>query len=60
MAERAPQIFNIPPGEDFVGVLARQLLAETEADPLALSAMLVLLPTRRAVRIDPTIALRYE
>jgi ATP-dependent helicase/nuclease subunit B len=43
-------VFTIPAGEDFVGALARQLLAETEADPLALSAMLVLLPTRRATR----------
>ncbi len=50
MAERNPNIYTVPPGADFVAVLARQLLAETESDPLALSSMLVLLPTRRAVR----------
>lgn len=47
---RAPAVFTIPPGENFVAALARQLLIETKDDPLALSAMLVLLPTRRAVR----------
>ena len=47
---RAPAVFTIPPGENFVAALARQLLTETEDDPLALSAMLILLPTRRATR----------
>ncbi len=47
---RAPNVFTIPPGENFVAALARQLLLEAKDDPLALSAMLVLLPTRRAVR----------
>jgi ATP-dependent helicase/nuclease subunit B len=50
VADVAPNVFTIPSGEDFVGALARQMLAETADDPLALSAMLVLLPTRRAVR----------
>ena len=50
MAERDPSVFTIPPGEDFVAALARQMMAETADDPLALSAMLVLLPTRRATR----------
>jgi ATP-dependent helicase/nuclease subunit B len=50
MAESGPSVFSIPPGEDFVAALARQMLAETADDPLALSAMLVLLPTRRATR----------
>jgi len=45
-----PHVYSIPAGENFVEALARQLLAETSDDPLALSAMLVLLPTRRAVR----------
>ncbi len=47
---RAPAVFTIPTGENFVAALARQVLAETAGDPLALSAMLILLPTRRAVR----------
>src|SRR5271170_3549531 len=50
MAERGPSVFTIPAGENFVAALARQMLAETADDPLALSAMLVLLPTRRATR----------
>ncbi len=45
-----PSVFTIPAGENFVAALARQLLAETAGDPLALSAMLILLPTRRSVR----------
>jgi len=44
-----PRVFNIPPGESFVDALARGLLAES-ADPLTLSATLILLPTRRACR----------
>ncbi|HEY1719678.1 MAG TPA: double-strand break repair protein AddB [Magnetospirillaceae bacterium] len=47
---RASSVFTIPPGENFVAALARQLLTETAGDPLALSAMLILLPTRRAAR----------
>ena len=46
----APSVFSIPPGESFVDALARVLMAENAADPLALSAMLILLPTRRACR----------
>jgi ATP-dependent helicase/nuclease subunit B len=45
-----PSVWTIPPGESFVDALARRLLAETADDPLALSAMLILLPTRRACR----------
>ncbi len=47
---RAPKVFTIPAGENFVAAMARQVLTETADDPLALSAMLILLPTRRAVR----------
>lgn len=43
-------VFTIPAGESFVDALARQLLAETAADPLALADFLILLPTRRACR----------
>ncbi|OIR08019.1 PD-(D/E)XK nuclease superfamily protein [mine drainage metagenome] len=46
----APSVFSIPPGESFVDALARGLLADHAADPLRLSATLVLLPTRRAAR----------
>ncbi|HXM69521.1 MAG TPA: hypothetical protein VN970_00175, partial [Thermoanaerobaculia bacterium] len=50
MSSPAPHVFSIPPGVPFVDALAAQLLRETAADPLALSRMTVLLPTRRAVR----------
>ncbi len=43
-------VFTIPPGLPFVDVLAARLLAEAGGDPLALAAMEVLLPTRRACR----------
>lgn len=43
-------VYTIPPGEAFVDVLARGLDERVGDDPLALSDMLVLLPTRRAVR----------
>ena len=43
-------VLTIPPGVSFVDSLAAGLLTETAGDPLALSAMLVLLPTRRACR----------
>jgi ATP-dependent helicase/nuclease subunit B len=50
MSSPAPHVYSIPPGVPFVDALAAQLLRETAADPLALSRMTVLLPTRRAVR----------
>ena len=50
MSGASPSVFSIPPGESFVDALAEGLLAETENDPLSLSGMLVLLPTRRACR----------
>ena len=43
-------VFTIPPGLPFVETLAAHLLAEAGGDPLALAAMEVLLPTRRACR----------
>src|SRR5262249_57058527 len=46
----AGPIYAMPPGVAFVDALAGQLLAETESDPRSLASMLVLLPTRRAVR----------
>jgi ATP-dependent helicase/nuclease subunit B len=46
----AAKVFTIPPTAPFVDALARGLVAEAESDPLALSRMTVLLPTRRAVR----------
>ena len=45
-----PKVFSIPPGESFVDALAGGLMEETAGDPLALSAMLILLPNRRACR----------
>ncbi len=50
MAERAPQVFTISPGVSFADALAAGLLAQTAADPLALSRYTILLPTRRARR----------
>lgn len=46
----ADRVYTIPPGASFVDALARGLLAEAEADPLALARQIVLLPTRRACR----------
>ena len=43
-------LYTIPPGEAFVDVLARGLDERYGGDPLALSELLILLPTRRAVR----------
>jgi ATP-dependent helicase/nuclease subunit B len=43
-----PHVFSIPAGVGFAEALAARLLTETAADPLALSAYRVLLPTRRA------------
>ena len=44
------KVFTIPPGAAFVDALAEGLLAEHGGDPLALAAVTVLLPTRRAAR----------
>jgi len=43
-------VFTIPPGAAFVDALARGLLDDAGGDPLALTAVTVLLPTRRAAR----------
>lgn len=45
-----PSILNIPPGQSFADSLARGILEQTGGDPLKLSEMLVLLPSRRACR----------
>ena len=45
-----PTVYNIPAGVAFVDALARGLLARHGADPLQLSRVTVLLPTRRAAR----------
>lgn len=49
MTER-PTVYNIRAGEAFVDVLARGLLQRYGDDPLQLSRVTVLLPTRRAAR----------
>lgn len=43
-------VFAVPAGVPFLDALAHRLLAETEADPLALGRCTILLPTRRACR----------
>lgn len=45
-----PRVFTIPPDAAFVDVLAAGLTADAGPDPMALAAVTVLLPTRRAVR----------
>ncbi len=45
-----PRIFTIPADRPFLATLARALIVEAGGDPLRLSRMTVLLPTRRAVR----------
>lgn len=49
-ARKKPTLFNIPSDVGFVDALARGILDDTAADPLALAALTVLLPTRRACR----------
>ncbi len=52
MAGGSVNVQSVPPGLPFVDVLARGVLAEYGAadDPLSLSRVTILLPTRRAVR----------
>lgn len=50
MAAAKPAVFTIPSRLAFVDVLARGIMADAGDDPLALSAVTVLLPTRRACR----------
>jgi len=50
LAALKPAVFTIPARFAFVDVLARGILADTGDDPLALPAVTVLLPTRRACR----------
>lgn len=50
LAAIKPAVFTIPARLPFVDVLARGILASAGDDPLALPAMTVLLPTRRACR----------
>lgn len=49
-AARATAVFTIPPRLPFVDTLAQGILADAGGDPLALPAVTVLLPTRRACR----------
>ena len=43
-------VLNIPPGVAFVDALAQGIVAEVGVDPIALSQLTILLPTRRSVR----------
>jgi ATP-dependent helicase/nuclease subunit B len=56
----SPSVFTIPPGESFVDALTVGLMREAEGDPLALSSMLILLPTRRACRALREAFLRHS
>lgn len=50
LAAHKPAVFTIPARHAFVDVLAQGILADTGGDPLKLTALTVLLPTRRACR----------
>ncbi len=50
LASQKPAVFTIPPHEAFVDCLARGVLTDAGDDPLALAAITILLPTRRACR----------
>ncbi len=61
---RVPHVFTIPPGVSFLDTLAEALLTGRlvdfdRDDPLALSAVTVLLPTRRAVRAFRDVLVRH-
>lgn len=49
-AVKKPAVFTIASDAPFVDALARGILDDTAGDPLALAAVTVLLPTRRACR----------
>jgi ATP-dependent helicase/nuclease subunit B len=46
----SPAVYSIAPGRPFLDLLARRILQQHGHDPLALSRVTVLLPTRRACR----------
>ncbi len=50
LAQAKPAVFTIAPHLPFVDALAQGILHDTGDDPLALSTVTVLLPTRRACR----------
>ena len=50
MTDGASRVFTIPAGVAFADALAQGLLNQSGGDPLRLADMLILLPTRRAVR----------
>ena len=45
-----PRLYTIPPERPFLATLAEGLVAMAGGNPLVLSRITVLLPTRRAVR----------
>src|SRR5438105_10318909 len=49
----AGRLFTIPAGSDFVGTLARGLIARLDdaGDPQALASATIFLPTRRSARV---------
>ncbi len=48
--KHSPTVYSIEPTVSFVDALAEGLLSMAGDDPLALSAMTILLPNRRAQR----------
>lgn len=50
MAAASPSVFSIPAGAGFADALAAGLMQRAGGDPLALSRMLILVPTRRGGR----------
>jgi ATP-dependent helicase/nuclease subunit B len=45
------RLYNIPPSEPFLKILAGHLFEKAKGDPLALRSCLIFLPTRRACRV---------
>lgn len=51
MTGKAPEIYTIPAGVPFADALAQGVLSQyADSDPLSLSELIILLPTRRAAR----------
>ncbi len=50
MGGDSPRVYSIPAGIAFADALAEGLLGQAGDDPMALAAITILLPTRRAVR----------
>ena len=55
-----PNVFTIPPGENFSGQLVAGLVDRHGGDPLGLGRLTLLLPTRRGIRAVRDAFLRHS